>query len=118
MSSINHAKRRQRRPVQTFSSAVPSSREEERLLALAIQNSKMDRSRTSSAAWVSVPSGPTFYPTVEEFEGNPLHYINKIRHIAEKYGICKIVPPKGWNPPFCKFHVFQQNRCMMLDTPL
>ncbi|CAB9516648.1 specific demethylase 5D [Seminavis robusta] len=35
-------------------------------------------------------------------EGNPLHYVEKIRPIADKYGICKIVPPKGWKPaPFC-----------------
>jgi len=47
-----------------------------------------------------IPCGPTFFPTVEEFEGSPLHYINKIRPIAEKYGICKIKPPKGWDPPF------------------
>lgn len=40
-----------------------------------------------------VPSeAPVFVPTPEEFK-NPLTYINKIRPIAEKYGICKIRPP-------------------------
>ena len=51
---------------------------------------------------MKIPFAPTFFPTVEEFEGNPLHYIEKIRSVAQQYGICKIVPPKGWNPPFCK----------------
>jgi hypothetical protein len=29
-------------------------------------------------------------------EGSPLDYINKIRPVAQRYGICKIVPPIGW----------------------
>ncbi|XP_055595397.1 lysine-specific demethylase lid [Uranotaenia lowii] len=45
------------------------------------------------------PEAPVFEPSEEDFK-NPLIYINKIRPIAEKYGICKIRPPTCWQPPF------------------
>ncbi|KAG1703943.1 hypothetical protein DVH05_006950 [Phytophthora capsici] len=45
------------------------------------------------------PPCPVFYPTAEEFQ-HPLKYISSIRHIGMQAGICKIVPPKGWRPPF------------------
>ncbi|CAG9835453.1 unnamed protein product [Diabrotica balteata] len=38
-------------------------------------------------------------PTREEFE-DPLVFIATIRPYAEKYGICKIVPPTDWRPSF------------------
>ncbi|VDK37862.1 unnamed protein product [Taenia asiatica] len=45
------------------------------------------------------PEAPVFRPTLKEFE-DPLLYLDKIRPIGTKTGICKIIPPKGWNPPF------------------
>ncbi|XP_004519341.1 lysine-specific demethylase lid isoform X1 [Ceratitis capitata] len=42
---------------------------------------------------------PVFRPTQDEFK-NPLAYISKIRPIAEKCGIAKILPPESWSPPF------------------
>jgi len=45
------------------------------------------------------PDAPTYEPSNEEFQ-DPLSYINKIRPLAEKYGICKIKPPPDWQPPF------------------
>ena len=42
---------------------------------------------------------PTFFPTEKEFE-DPSKYISKIAPEGKKYGICKIVPPDNWQPPF------------------
>lgn len=51
------------------------------------------------AAGLGIQETPTFHPTPEEF-ADPLRYIASIRPIAEPYGVCKIVPPPGWKPPF------------------
>ncbi|OAY80766.1 Lysine-specific demethylase JMJ18 [Ananas comosus] len=48
---------------------------------------------------VGIPHAPVFYPTEEEFV-DPLAYIDQIRPLAEPFGICRIVPPKSWAPPF------------------
>ncbi|OQS05345.1 histone demethylase [Thraustotheca clavata] len=45
------------------------------------------------------PPCKIYYPTPAQFQ-NPLHYIASIREEAQQTGICKIVPPKGWRPPF------------------
>ena len=94
MSSTSHraAKRRRRRPPNHFQFATAT---EERYLQQAIQNSKLDRTRQGK---LDIPWAPVFFPTVEEMEGNPLDYIKKIQGVAERYGICKIVPPQCWNP--------------------
>jgi len=42
---------------------------------------------------------PTFRPTWEEFQ-DPLKYMLSIRQEGSKYGICRVVPPLGWRPPF------------------
>ena len=101
MSTFNRrsSKRRRRRPPQAFHAGTTAT--EERFVHQAIQNSKLDRSRSKDAV-LDIPWGPTFFPTVEDMEGSPLVYIEKIRPIAQRYGICKIVPPKGWNVPLCK----------------
>ncbi|KAG9441229.1 hypothetical protein H6P81_017083 [Aristolochia fimbriata] len=54
---------------------------------------------TSPSGALSVPQAPVYYPTEDEFS-NPLEFIEKIRLEAESYGICRIVPPKSWKPPF------------------
>lgn len=57
------------------------------------------RGQSSKTGYLSIPEAPVYYPTEKEFK-DPLAYIEKIRKEAEAFGICKIVPPKQWNPPF------------------
>ncbi|CAG7897582.1 unnamed protein product, partial [Brassica rapa] len=45
-----------------------------------------------------VDDAPVFSPSLEEFE-DTLAYIEKIRPLAEQYGICRIIPPSTWKPP-------------------
>ncbi|XP_072765966.1 uncharacterized protein Jarid2 isoform X2 [Anoplolepis gracilipes] len=47
-----------------------------------------------------VVEAPTFHPTDKDFQ-DPLEYIDKIRPIAEKFGICRVVPPPNFKPE-CK----------------
>jgi histone demethylase JARID1 len=46
-----------------------------------------------------IPEAPTFRPTEEEFK-DPVAYIQKIAPEGRKYGICRVVPPEGWQPTF------------------
>eukprot|EP00850_Spirogloea_muscicola_P011668 SM000073S21444 [mRNA] locus=s73:333233:334759:+ [translate_table: standard] len=51
------------------------------------------------AGGLALPAAPVFYPTPEQFQ-QPLEYIASIRARAERFGMCRIVPPPGWRPPF------------------
>ncbi|KAJ9120143.1 hypothetical protein QFC22_003042 [Naganishia vaughanmartiniae] len=44
---------------------------------------------------------PVFYPTPEEFQ-DPMQYLKMIgdEGRGKEYGMCKIVPPEGWQMPF------------------
>ena len=43
--------------------------------------------------FIAPPEAPIFRPSEEDFIKGPLEYISKIRPLAEKHGICKIIPP-------------------------
>ncbi|KAJ6796786.1 lysine-specific demethylase JMJ18-like [Iris pallida] len=45
-----------------------------------------------------IDEAPVFYPSEEEFN-DTINYIASISQIAEKYGICRIIPPPSWKPP-------------------
>jgi jmjN domain len=82
-----------------FHASSAATSNEERLLHQTIQNSKLGDTRGTRGVLgnkMEVPWGPVFFPTVADMEGSPLDYIDKIRPVAQRYGICKIVPPEGW----------------------
>ncbi|DAZ99952.1 TPA: hypothetical protein N0F65_008759 [Lagenidium giganteum] len=71
-------------------------RREEKLLRMALAKSVMETKLEDTTA---SPAALEFHPTVEDF-ADPIAYITRIQPLAERTGICKIVPPRGWNPPF------------------
>ncbi len=86
--------KRRRRTKVNFLDSEEVGNEEKRMIQQALENSRVETKRENLA----LPQAPVYYPTVEEFK-NPLGYIDSIRKEAEKWGICKIVPPEGWSPP-------------------
>lgn len=69
--------------------------------------------RTTPRLW-NLPHCPVFQPTREEF-ADPLAYIDKVAKEtkASQAGMCKIIPPEGWRPPFAlDTEVFSAHRCV------
>lgn len=57
------------------------------------------RPKSRPTRMFGIGEAPVYHPTVEEF-ARPMEYIEKIAVEAKEFGICKIVPPLGWRPPF------------------
>lgn len=68
--------------------------EEKKLIQMTLEISRKQTRRVH----YEIEAAPVFSPTAEEFR-DPLKYIDSIRAKAEKYGVCKIVPPSGWGLP-------------------
>lgn len=64
-------------------------------------SSPRDPPKRTQERMFGIQEAPTFYPTLEEFQ-DPMEYIRWCgkEQGAEEFGICKIVPPQGWQPPF------------------
>ena len=103
--------KRQRRKPKQFEQQSTISQAEQRALRQALENSQALQKRE----FIDVPMAPIFHPTLEEF-ADPIKYIASIRDRASKHGICKIVPPKGWNPPSCYDKCFQGKQNLSFPT--
>ena len=73
-------------------------KEEQLMINQAIQNSRQETRRVNLVD--DIPEAPVKRPSLEEFM-DPIKYILSIKSECEMYGMCKIIPPEGWNPPFC-----------------
>mmetsp|Transcript_39100 Transcript_39100/g.66538 ORF Transcript_39100/g.66538 Transcript_39100/m.66538 type:complete len:574 (+) Transcript_39100:97-1818(+) len=60
----------------------------------SVENSRTENLSTD----VEIEEAPVFYPTVEEFK-DPIKYISSIKPHAQRFGICRVVPPEGWDNP-------------------
>ncbi|RLN91305.1 hypothetical protein BBJ28_00018403 [Nothophytophthora sp. Chile5] len=69
---------------------------EGKMLKLALAKSMVETKLVRASA---LPRGAVFYPTRAQF-ADPIKYISSIEKEAARTGICKIVPPSGWKPPF------------------
>ena len=72
-------------------------------VSLDMSSVKTPNPRSSPSKPLERPFGlsdcPTFRPTPEQFK-DPMAYIKSISENARTYGMCKIVPPLGWDMPF------------------
>jgi len=88
-------------PSKASASCSPqAARLAKRIKSKAAVPSTSAESHPAKVAPAKLVEAPTFYPTEKEFE-DPLEYISSITPQAEKYGLCRVVPPSNFKPE-CK----------------
>ena len=94
---------------------------------LAVPSSVSDLEKSSVVAGKKPPgskhkqtvcSSPVFHPSEEEFK-DPVAYIKMIRHEAEKFGVCVIVPPESWKVSLlcCSYLTVQSFMGLLFNRP-
>jgi len=88
--SAGRSKRRRRQPPKDLDLDV----EDMKILHQAIDNSRTENVNVD----MQIEECPVFYPTIKEF-ACPIKYISSIMPRAIRFGICRVVPPEGWENP-------------------
>jgi hypothetical protein len=89
---LGRTKRRRRQPPKDHDLDLDA--EDMKILHQAIDNSRAENLNMD----MQIEECPVFYPTIEEFVC-PIKYISSIMPRAIRFGICRIVPPEGWENP-------------------
>eukprot|EP00292_Cryptomonas_paramecium_P021298 CAMPEP_0113693574 /NCGR_PEP_ID=MMETSP0038_2-20120614/19738_1 /TAXON_ID=2898 /ORGANISM="Cryptomonas paramecium" /LENGTH=161 /DNA_ID=CAMNT_0000615657 /DNA_START=72 /DNA_END=554 /DNA_ORIENTATION=- /assembly_acc=CAM_ASM_000170 len=62
-------------------------------------NNAPQRPKAPISPFLKLTAAPEFRPTAKEFS-DPAKYIESITETVRPFGICKIIPPTNWKPPF------------------
>lgn len=78
-----------------FTNRFSYFRTEKQVINKRKSSEKVSFKKKSLNEWPEMFEAPTFYPSEEDFQ-DPLDYFEVLKPIAEKYGICKVVPPPSF----------------------